>query len=88
MGYCYDNFNYHINCNMSMDERQSAAAQIIKYPFLYKICEGCDSILINSTNICPNCKSYRFDNDYIRIAEHAKELGSREQRSVTEDDLF
>lgn len=71
-----------------MNQRELAALRIIKQPFLYKICEGCDSILVKENNICPNCKSYRFDDNDIRIISHAKELGNREQRSVTEEDLF
>jgi RNA polymerase subunit RPABC4/transcription elongation factor Spt4 len=69
-------------------DRISAAIQIMAQPHLYKVCEGCDSILKQSCNICPSCKSYRFDESEPGIIEMAKNLGSKEQKSVTESDLF
>jgi len=71
-----------------MDKRKIAALLIFENPERYKICEGCDSILGKSVNICPNCKSYRFNEDEEDVASHAKKIGNREQTTVTEEDLF
>lgn len=72
-----------------MDEKRiSAAIQIMTEPWLYKVCEGCDSILKETAAICPSCKSYRFDYKELSIAKMAKELANSEQKTVTEDDLF
>lgn len=67
--------------------RQEMAKTIIADPQLYKVCEGCGSIVTRGTPICPNCSAYRFDGDHDYIIEQAVLLASREQRSVTPEDL-
>lgn len=69
-------------------ERIAAAIKIWTEPWKYKVCEGCDSIVTESTIICPNCKSYRFDDDSTSVAEMAKKLATEEQKTVTEEDLY
>ena len=64
------------------------AIEIIISPDLYKICEGCDSILFKKTIICPSCKSYRFNEDEDYIINTATELAFKEKKSVTQDDLY
>jgi hypothetical protein len=68
--------------------RAATAAKIAANPEGYKVCEGCDSIVGSATALCPNCHSYRFDAAPQRVIEQARILGSREQRSVTADDLM
>jgi hypothetical protein len=68
-------------------DRAAAAAKIAKSPAGYKVCEGCDSIVGIGAAICPNCHSYRFDSTAERVIFQAQLLGSREQTSVTADDL-
>lgn len=67
--------------------RAETAARIASNPDNYKVCEGCDSIVGKSTAICPNCHSFRFDAEADAVVNQAVILGSREQRSVTADDL-
>lgn len=67
--------------------RAAAAAKIAANPAGYKVCEGCDSIIGHGAPLCPNCHSYRFDSSAERVIFQAKILGSREQTSVTADDL-
>lgn len=67
--------------------RAEAAAKIVSNPGNYKVCEGCDSIVGKATAICPNCHSFRFDSEQDTVVHQAVILGSREQRSVTADDL-
>lgn len=67
--------------------RAAAAAKIAANPSGYKVCEGCDSIVGSGAALCPNCHSYRFDSTPERVIFQAKLLGSREQTSVTADDL-
>lgn len=71
-----------------MDKRLAAAVQIILNPSNYKVCEGCDSIVSQKAAICPNCHSYRYNEDADFIVIHAEKLGRSEQNSVTKDDLF
>jgi hypothetical protein len=67
--------------------RAAVAAKIAANPSGYKVCEGCDSIVGSAVALCPNCHSYRFDTTSERVISQAKILGSREQTSVTADDL-
>ncbi len=70
-----------------LEKRAAQAGKILESPRAYKICEGCGSIVAINTVICPVCKAYRFDEDPDRVCEQARELGSREARTITEDDL-
>lgn len=68
-------------------DRAQTAAKIAENPANYKVCEGCDSIVGSNTAICPNCHSFRFDQDAQAVIDQALLLGSREQRSVTAEDF-
>lgn len=68
-------------------DRAASAARIIANPAAYKVCEGCDSIVGSGATLCPNCHSYRFDDTPNRVIQQAQILGSRDQRSVTAQDL-
>ncbi len=68
-------------------DRLAKAREIANNPVAYKVCEGCDSIVTAEVVICPNCHGYRFDGDPGRVVDQAVELGTREQRSVTAEDL-
>jgi hypothetical protein len=39
--------------------------------FLYKVCEGCDSLVHHTVCICPKCNAYRFNTDYRQIVQNA-----------------
>lgn len=67
--------------------RIDKAKEIANNPGKYKVCEGCDSIVGAGTIICPNCHGYRFDDDKSRVVDQAVWLGTREQTSVTADDM-
>lgn len=67
--------------------RAATAAKIAANPAAYKVCEGCDSIVGSTASLCPNCHGYRFDPTSERVVNQARVLGSREQTSVTADDL-
>jgi hypothetical protein len=73
---------------MSLSERAAKAAKIAEEPHLYKVCEGCDSIVTERVATCPSCHGYRFDGDPGAVIEQARILGSREQRSVVTEDLL
>ncbi|MBX7158121.1 MAG: hypothetical protein K1X66_07025 [Verrucomicrobiae bacterium] len=70
-----------------LEERARQAEKIIAQPAEYKVCEGCGSIVKQSTVICPVCKSYRFDEREEAVVEQAKILGSREATTITDEDL-
>ncbi len=70
-----------------LSSRARKAQEIADNPSGYLVCEGCESIVGEATNICPNCHSYRFDSSPERIIKQALLLGDREQQSVTAEDL-
>lgn len=74
--------------NSQNQSRIDKAKEIANNPDNYKVCEGCDSIVGSGASICPNCHSYRFDNDSSRVVDQAVWLGCREQKSVTAEDLY
>ena len=71
-----------------MDKRKNAAIKIALNPQDYKVCEGCGSIVRFTASICPNCHSYRYNDDLSYIVKHAEILSKSEQKSVTKEDLF
>ena len=77
----------HAMADSSQADRLAKAREIASNPVAYKVCEGCDSIVTADAMICPNCHGYRFDATPSRVVDQAVELGTREQRSVTSDDL-
>ena len=72
----------------SLRARARQAAKIVRDPERYKICEGCDSIVVVKSAACPNCYGYRFNEDCQDVVAQARLLGSRERTSVVAEDLF
>ena len=42
--------------------------------FLYKVCEGCDKLVIAEHAVCPNCLSYRFNTSRKVVVKALTEL--------------
>jgi len=73
--------------NESLAARGERAAQIAREPELYKVCEGCESIVVRGAATCPNCHGYRFDTDPERVCSQAEILGKRLPTSVPPSEL-
>ena len=71
----------------SPEDRARQADKIVKNPANYKICEGCDSIVLSKAHTCPNCASYRFVEGTDSVVRQARLLGKRERRSVMASDF-
>ena len=71
----------------SLAARAQRAAQIVRQPALYKVCEGCESIVVREATTCPNCHGYRFDSDPERVRSQAEILGKRLPTSVPPGEL-
>jgi Zn finger protein HypA/HybF involved in hydrogenase expression len=74
--------------NESLVARAERAALIVKQPELYKVCEGCESIVVREAVTCPNCHGYRFDSDAARVRSQAEILGKRLPTSVPPSELL
>jgi hypothetical protein len=70
-----------------LSDRATRAAKIVLAPESYKVCEGCESIVVLKAVTCPNCHGYRFDNSGDRVIAQAKLLGSRAATSVQPKDF-
>ena len=68
--------------------RAERAAKIAANARNFKVCEGCDSIVAERVGICPNCYGYRFTGDEHAVIAQAQLLASREQATVTAQDLL
>ena len=64
---------------MSLSERAAKTAKVAEEPQLYKVCEGCDSIVAKRVTTCPSCHGYRFNEDAEAVVLQAKLLGAREK---------
>jgi hypothetical protein len=73
--------------NESLSARGERAAQIVRQPELYKVCEGCESIVVIDAATCPNCHGYRFDESTARVKSQAEILGKRLPTSVPPGEL-
>lgn len=73
--------------NESLSARAERAAQIAQQPDLYKVCEGCESIVVRDAATCPNCHGYRFDTDTKRVRSQAEILGKRLPNSIPPSEL-
>ena len=71
----------------TIDERARQADKIVKNPTQYKICEGCDSIVMAKAATCPNCASYRFEDEIQRVVAQARILGRKQRTTVLASDL-
>lgn len=71
----------------TIDERARQADKIVKNPTQYKICEGCDSIVMAKAATCPNCASYRFEDEIQRVVAQARILGRKQRSTVLASDL-
>ena len=72
--------------NESLEDRAARADKIVRDPGKYKICDGCDSIVLATAATCPSCHAYRFIVDHKSVINQARELGQRERRSLVQDD--
>lgn len=74
--------------NESLAARGERAEQIKRRPELYKVCEGCESIVVVDAATCPNCHGYRFDLNTGRVRSQADILGKRLPTSVPPSELM
>ena len=69
-------------------DRKKRAEKIIGEPGKYKVCEGCESIVVAKATTCPSCHGYRFDESPDRVIAQAKLLGSRPATTVSWQDYL
>jgi rRNA maturation endonuclease Nob1 len=80
--------NFASVSNETLAARAQRAAKISNRPEFYKVCEGCESIVVAEAATCPNCHGYRFDCASIRVRNQAEILGKRLPMSVPPSELL
>lgn len=76
------------NDNDAIKKRKAAAKKILSKANLYKVCEGCESVIIFDSIFCPVCESYRFNNSLERVKRAVEVLSQREQTSILPSDFI
>jgi RNA polymerase subunit RPABC4/transcription elongation factor Spt4 len=71
---------------MTISKRQEMAQEIQEHPDKYKVCEGCGSIVVVKSAVCPNCNAYRFDSEAASVIRQAQELAKRNPLSIDQED--
>ena len=61
-----------INEDDLMEYKLEALRYIKKTYYLFKVCEGCESIVSHEVPVCTKCRAYRFDESRKRILESIK----------------
>jgi hypothetical protein len=56
---------------------------VISSYFYYKVCEGCESVILEHRVFCPLCDSYNFDYSFKRINERVVELAAVNHEAFT-----
>ena len=75
------------NQEKEISNRMKEASKIVSHPEAYKVCESCDSIVTETTTLCPNCHGYCFNTEIEAVKKQAIHLSSNKQTSITVCDL-
>jgi RNA polymerase subunit RPABC4/transcription elongation factor Spt4 len=67
--------------------RVKIAEGIIANPKEFKVCDGCDSILLRDVPICPLCSHYRFNTDIEEIIKQTNVLLHSEPKCMMDSSL-
>ena len=77
-----------MNDGDAIKKRKIAAKKIIDNYRHYKVCEGCESVVLKSTVFCPICEAYRFDSKKDRIIKTVKVLEEKAQTVILPSDFI
>jgi rRNA maturation endonuclease Nob1 len=69
-------------------KRKKLAEKILKNIYYYKLCEGCESVILIDSIFCPVCDGYRFNKNLEHIEKAVHELANKTQSSVLPADYF
>lgn len=68
--------------------KQEAAKKICDNAEYYKVCEGCESVVLFESVFCPLCSGYRFNESITAVKKVVMELAKRDKTSVLPTDLI
>lgn len=67
-------------------KKEIAAQRILKNADLYKVCEGCESVVLIDSIFCPICSGYRFNESLTVLLKTIKELLKKENTTIVKSD--
>ena len=79
---------YAVADSESIKKRKAAARRILRDIEHYKVCVGCESVILKKDAFCPVCDAYRFNEDTEYTRRVVEELSKREQISVLPSDFI
>jgi RNA polymerase subunit RPABC4/transcription elongation factor Spt4 len=85
------NITVHLNIyavDKNKKRKEEAAKKICEYAMYYKVCEGCESVILFDSTFCPVCEGYRFDEDINRVIRTASALAKKEKTDILPSDDF
>ena len=88
-----NSFNVLVHLNIyAVDKdkkrKEEAAKKICAHATYYKVCEGCESVILHDSIFCPLCEGYRFDTDIDHVIQATKALVKKEKTDVLSSDEF
>jgi len=79
---------YVVADSESIKKRKAAAKRILRDIEFYKVCVGCESVILKEDIFCPVCDAYRFNEDQEYTRRVVEELSKREQASILPNDFI
>jgi RNA polymerase subunit RPABC4/transcription elongation factor Spt4 len=67
--------------------RKTLAAQImLDNADCYKVCLGCESVILYNSTFCPLCDGYRFDENVEQVIKFIKALTKKDNTTILPPD--
>jgi rRNA maturation endonuclease Nob1 len=67
-------------------QKHRAAQHILNNYEYYKVCEGCESVILYSSTFCPLCDGYRFDENIEQVIKFIKALTKKDNTTILPPD--
>jgi len=68
--------------NDKKNRKTRAAQHILTNWEYYKVCEGCESVILHDHIFCPLCSGYRFNEEYKVLENVVTELVKRDLTDI------
>jgi len=77
---------YGMGGDNTQKKKEEAAQRILKNADLYKVCEGCESVVLFESVYCPVCDGYRFNENLTVLVQTIKALLKKKNTSIVKHD--
>lgn len=70
----------------SLKKKKESAERIKRNAEYYKVCEGCESVVLYTSDFCPLCSGYRFNEEIDAVIKFVDALLKKEKTSILPPD--